>query len=322
MTMGLLDGRVCIVTGAGRGLGREHALALAAEGADVVVNDLGGNLDGTGSDIGPAGEVVAEIEAMGARAVANTDSVTDWEGAQRMINQAVETFGDLHVLVNNAGILRDRVMVNTTSEEWDAVIDVHLRGHFAPARWASAYWREKFKKDNAPVMGSIINTASAAMLGNPGQANYSAAKAGIAAMTLVQAMELRRYGVRANALCPVARTRMTLQVPGTGDSLNVPDDPARFDAYDPANVSPLVAYLATADCPFNGGVFHVGGNDVALFDGWSIQDDQMLTTDGRWTPQGLQEAAPRLLEGRGKVASRTFNVGAIFKGFGRRKSNT
>lgn len=319
--MGLLDGRVCIVTGAGRGLGREHAIALAAEGASVVVNDLGGNVDGTGADAGPAAEVASEITSMGGQAVANNDSVTDWEGAQRMVNQAVEAFGDLHVLVNNAGILRDRVLVNMTSEEWDAVIDVHLRGHFAPSRWAAAYWRERSKARGEPVQASIVNTASGAMLGNPGQTNYSAAKAGIAAMTLVEAMELQRYGVRANALCPVARTRMTLQTPGLGDSIGPPDDPGRFDAYDPANVSPLVVYLAIADCPFTGGVFHVGGNEVGLFDGWSLADGNLLATDGRWTPQELQEHAPRLLEGRSKHASVSFDIGDVFKGFGRRERN-
>lgn len=319
--MGLLDGRVCIVTGAGRGLGREHALALAAEGAAIVVNDLGGEVDGTGSNAGPAAEVVGEIEAMGGQAAANTDSVTDWEGAQRLINQAVETFGDLHVLVNNAGILRDRVLVNMTDTEWDAVIDVHLRGHFAPTKWASSYWREKSKESGEPVKASIVNTASGAMLGNPGQTNYSAAKAGIAAMTLVQAMELKRYGVRANALCPVARTRMTLQTPGLGDTIAPPEDAAKFDAYDPANVSPLVAYLAMADCPFSGGVFHVGGNEVGLFDGWSLADENMLITEGRWTPQDLNEHAPRLLEGRRNVASASFNINDVFRGFGRRDSN-
>ncbi|MCP3990144.1 MAG: SDR family NAD(P)-dependent oxidoreductase [Actinomycetia bacterium] len=316
--MGLLDGRVCIVTGAGRGLGREHALALAAEGASVIVNDLGGEVDGTGANTGPAAEVVAEIEAMGGQATANTDSVTDWEGAQRMVNQAIETFGDLHVLVNNAGILRDRVLVNMTDAEWDAVIDVHLRGHFAPARWAAAYWREKTKETGDPVKACIVNTSSGAMFGNPGQTNYSAAKAGIAAMTLVQAMELKRYGVRANALCPVARTRMTLQTPGLGETVGPPEDPGVFDVYDPANVSPLVAYLASADCPFSGGVFHVGGNEVGLFDGWSLADENVLVTDGRWTPQELEEHAPRLLEGRRSVASTTFNINSVFKRFGRR----
>ncbi len=308
-----------IITGAGRGIGREHALLMASEGAKVVVNDLGGNVDGTGSDMGPAQEVVDEIKAMGGEAVANTDSVTSWEGGQRMVNAAVEAFGDLHVLVNNAGILRDRVLVNMTEGEWDAVIDVHLKGHFVPSRWAAAYWREKSKEIGGPVKAAIINTASGAMLGNPGQTNYTAAKAGIAAATLVMAQELSRYGVRANCLAPLARTRLTLQTPGLGDVVAPPEDPGQFDLYDPANVSPLVAYLATADCPFNGGVFHVGGNEVGLYGGWSLDGDKILAADGRWTVADLQAKAPVMLEGRGNYASITTAINDTFKGFGKRK---
>src|SRR3954469_7878855 len=251
--MGALEGRVAIITGAGRGIGREHALLFAQEGAKVVVNDLGGAMDGTGDDRTPAEQVVDEVKAMGGEAIANADNVADWEGGQRLINAAIEAFGDLHVLVNNAGILRDRVLVNMTEEEWDAVIAVHLKGHFVPSRWAAAYWREKSKERGGPVKASIINTASGAMLGNPGQTNYTAAKAGIAAASLVMAQELTRYGVRSNCLAPVARTRLTLQTPGLGDLVAPPEDPGAFDVFDPANVSPLVAYLATEDCPFNGG---------------------------------------------------------------------
>jgi NAD(P)-dependent dehydrogenase (short-subunit alcohol dehydrogenase family) len=317
--MASLDGRVVIITGAGRGIGREHALLMASEGAKIVVNDLGGNIDGTGSDVGPAQEVVDEIKAMGGEAVANTDSVTSWEGGQRLVNTAVEAFGDVHVLVNNAGILRDRVLVNMTEEEWDAVIAVHLKGHFVPSRWAAAYWREKSKELGEPVKASIINTASGAMLGNPGQTNYTAAKAGIAAATLVMAQELTRYGVRSNCLAPVARTRLTLQTPGLGEVVAPPEDPAQFDVFDPANISPLVAYLATADCPFNGGVFHVGANEVGLYGGWSLEEGRILATDGRWTVADLQAKAPRLLEGRGKVSSIITAIGDTFKGFGKRK---
>ena len=316
--MGALDGRVVLSTGAGRGSGREHALLLASEGAKIVVNDLGGSTDGTGADAGPAAEVVEEIKAMGGEAVANTDSVTDWEGAQRMINTAVEAFGDLHVLVNNAGILRDRVVVNMTEAEWDAVVDVHMKGHFCPTRWAAAYWREQSKAGNE-VNAAIVNTASGAMLGNLGQLNYSGAKAGIAAMTLVAAGELARYGVKVNCLAPIARTRMTLATPGLEDVVKAPDDPADFDLYDPANVSPLVAYLATADQPFTGGVFHVGGNEVGLYGGWSISDDKILATEGRWTVADLQDKAPRLLEGRDGLASVTTSIGDTFKGFGKRQ---
>ena len=211
--MGALDGRVVIVTGAGRGIGREHALLLASEGAKLVVNDLGGSIDGTGADAGPAEETAQEIRDMGGEAVSHNDSVTDWEGSQRMINAAVEAFGDLHVLVNNAGILRDRVVVNMTEGEWDAVIDVHMKGHFCPTRWAAAYWREQAKAGRE-VDAAIVNTASGAMLGNLGQFNYSGAKAGIASMTLVAAGELRRYGVRVNCLAP--------------GGFKVPEHPERF----------------------------------------------------------------------------------------------
>ena len=300
--MGALEGRVAIITGAGRGIGREHALLFAAEGAKVVINDLGGATDGSGSDQTAAEQVVAEIEAMGGEAVANGDNVTDWEGAQRMVNAAVEAFGDLHVLVNNAGILRDRFTFNMTEEEWDAVVAVHMKGHFAPTRWAATYWRER-TKEGKPVNGAIINTTSAAgLLGNAGQLNYTAAKAGIAGMTMVEAMELGRYGVRANCIAPIARTRLTLQTPGLGDNVAAPEDAAEFDALDPANISPLVAYLATADCPFTGGVFHVMGDEVALFQGWSVQD--RIKNDGdRWTVAALQAEGKKLLDGRPALAS-------------------
>ena len=200
----LCEGRVAIVTGAGRGIGREHALSLAQHGAKVVVNDLGGAVDGSGGDLSPAQQVVDEIKAMGGEAVANGDSVGSWEGAQRLINTAIETFGDLHVVVNNAGILRDRVLANMTEEEWDAVINVHLKGTFAVSRWAAAYWRERAKSGES-VSGRIINTTSVSgIYCNPGQTNYGAAKAGIAAMTIIAALEVGRYGVTVNAVAPVA----------------------------------------------------------------------------------------------------------------------
>ncbi len=315
--MGSLDGRVAIITGAGRGIGRQHALLMAAEGAKIVVNDLGGAIDGSGSDATPAQEVVAEIEAMGGEAVANDANVTDWEGVQGMINQAVEAFGDLHILINNAGILRDRVVVNMTEPEWDAVIDVHMKGHFVPTRWAAAYWREQSKAGNEAPR-AIVNTASGAMLGNLGQFNYSGAKAAIAAMTLVAAGELGRYGVKVNCLAPIARTRLTLQTPGLEDVVKAPDDPSEFDKWDPANISPLVAYLSTADCPFTGGVFHVGGNEVGLYGGWSLADDDIIATDGRWTVADLQAKAGRLVEGRKDLASVTTSIGDTFKKFGQR----
>ena len=315
--MGSLDGRVAIITGAGRGIGREHALLMAAEGARIVVNDLGGAADGSGSDATPAEEVVSEIKAMGGEAVANGASVTDWEGVQGMINQAVETFGDLHILINNAGILRDRVVVNMTEAEWDAVMEVHTKGHFVPTRWAAAYWREQTKAGNEGDR-AIVNTASGAMLGNLGQFNYAGAKAAIAAMTLVAAGELGRYGVRVNCLAPIARTRLTLATPGLEDVVKAPDDPSEFDKWDPANISPLVAYLSTESCPFTGGVWHVGGNEVGLYGGWSLDDGDIIATDGRWTVADLQAKASGLAEGRNKLASVTTSIGDTFKDFGNR----
>lgn len=314
--MGSLDGRVCVITGAGRGIGREHALLLAAEGAKVVVNDLGGTVDGSGSDTGPAQEVADEIVAAGGEAIANTDSVTSWDGAKQMVQDAIDAYGKLDVLVNNAGILRDRFLINLEESEWDAVLDVHLKGHVAPTRWAAAHWRERSKAGDE-VRASVINTASAAMLGNPGQTNYSAAKAGIAAITLVEAMELSRYGVRANCLAPLARTRLTLQTPGVGERVDPPAD-GSFDLFDPANVSPLVAYLAAADCPFTGGVFHVGGNEVGLYSGWSLDDEQILTTDGRFSVEELMDRAPSLIPAGAMLASAKTAVGDTMAKFGQR----
>jgi len=311
--MGALDGRVAIITGGGRGLGREHALLFAAEGAKVVVNDLGGDPHGLGADRAPAQQVVDEIEAMGGEAVAHTESCSDWEGAQRLVQLALDTFGDLHVLVNNAGILRDKMLVNMGPDEWDSVINVHLRGHFAPTRHAAAYWREQVKAGNE-VKAAIVNTSSGAgLIGNVGQANYGAAKAGIAALTIMEAIELGRYGVRANAIAPVARTRLTLETPGMDEMVAAPEDAAEFDKFHPGNVSPLVAYLATADCPFNGGVFHVGGGEVGLFTNWTLPE--RLYHDDRWTVDELAAAAPKLLEGRPAVASEGFTIEETLAGF-------
>ena len=234
--MGALDGRIAIITGAGRGIGREHALLFASEGAKVVVNDLGGALDGSGEEGTPAEQVAAEIVAMGGEAVANHDNVADWDGAKNLIDTAVEAFGDLHVLVNNAGNLRDRVLVNMSEDDWDAVIHVHLKGHFSPLHHAANYWREQAKAGK-DVKASIINTSSTSgLLGNPGQGNYGAAKAGIAALTVIAAMELERYGIRVNALAPNARTRMTESAPGLVDIVQAPEDVATFDQWDPARL--------------------------------------------------------------------------------------
>jgi NAD(P)-dependent dehydrogenase (short-subunit alcohol dehydrogenase family) len=259
----LCEGRVAIVTGAGRGIGREHALSLAAHGAKVVVNDLGGNVDGSGGDLSPAQQVVEEIKGMGGEAVANGDSVASWEGAQRLINAAVDTFGDLHAVINNAGILRDRMLTNMTEEEWDAVINVHLKGTFAPSRWAAAYWREQAKAGK-PVDGRIINTTSVSgIYGNPGQTNYGAAKAGIAAFTNIAALELARYGVTVNAVAPVALTRMT---EGLGPA---PETDEEREMRSPRWIAPIATWLASAESKdVTGRVFEASGNVLAIAEGW------------------------------------------------------
>jgi len=299
--MGALDGRVAIITGAGRGLGREHALLFAREGAKVVVNDLGGDQGGGGADLTPAQQTVEDIKSMGGEAVVNGDSVSDWEGAERLVAQAVDTFGDLHILVNNAGILRDRVVVNMTEEEWDVVVDVHLKGHFAPSHFAASHWRAQTKAGK-DVNAAIVNTTSTSgLFANPGQANYDAAKSGIATLTQLLAKELVRYGVRANAIAPTARTRLTLSTPGIGEVMAPPEDPGVFDEYDPANVSPMVAYLCTADCTITGETFVVRGGVVQRVQTWTLAE--AVEQDDRWTIEGLaaraQELSPRLSVGPG-----------------------
>ncbi|MCP3910307.1 MAG: SDR family NAD(P)-dependent oxidoreductase [Actinomycetia bacterium] len=285
--MGSLDGRVIIVTGAGRGVGREHALLIAREGAKVVVNDLGGEQDGSGADTGPAAEVVAEIKAGGGEAVANGDSVAGWESSQRIVNQAVETFGDLHGVVNNAGILRDRMLVNMTEEEFDLVIDVHLKGTWLMMRHAAGYWREQ-SKAGKEVSGSIVNTSSTSGLhSNPGQINYAAAKSGIATMSVVAARELSRYGVRVNSIAPSARTRMTLATPGLADRIKEPED-GSFDMWDPANISPLVGWLLSESCEATAQVYWVGGNRIARYLEWPPVDE--ATTEDMWSIESVGEA--------------------------------
>jgi NAD(P)-dependent dehydrogenase (short-subunit alcohol dehydrogenase family) len=255
---------VAVVTGAGRGIGREHALSLARQGAKVVVNDLGGNVDGSGGDVSPAQQVVDEIKGMGGQAVANGDDISSWEGAQRLINTAVETFGDLHVVVNNAGILRDRMLTNMTEEEWDAVIRVHLKGTFGPARWAAGYWREQVKAGKA-VSGRIINTTSVSgIYGNAGQTNYGAAKAGIAAFTIIAALEMGRYGVTVNAVAPVALTRMT---EGLGPA---PETDEEREMRSPRWIAPIVTWLASEQSAgVTGRVFEASGQTLAIAEGWS-----------------------------------------------------
>ncbi|WP_054246029.1 SDR family oxidoreductase [Rhodococcus opacus] len=286
--MGTLDGRVAIVTGAGRGIGREHALLFAREGAAVVVNDLGGANDGTGEDAGPAQQVVDEIVAAGGRAVANTDNVASWDGAEGLVDQAVREFGRLDVLVNNAGILRDAFIAGMTESQWDAVIAVHLKGHAATLHHAAAYWKAQTKAGET-VNASVINTASASgtFMPNAGQASYGAAKAGIAALTLVAADELERYGVRVNAIAPIARTRLTLATPGMGALFAEEVPEGEFDAFSPANISPLVARLADANCKITGKVFAVQGGAISELAGW--HDVTTIESDGPWTVADLAD---------------------------------
>jgi NAD(P)-dependent dehydrogenase (short-subunit alcohol dehydrogenase family) len=275
-----LAGRVAIVTGAGRGLGRAHALALAAEGASVIVNDLGGDLQGHGTDLTPAQDVVREIAAAGGKAAVSGHDVADWQGAASLIDAAVKTFGDFHVLVNNAGILRDRTLANMSEDEWDAVIRVHLKGHAATTRHAMAWWRDRNKAGH-PVAGSIVHTTSlAGLVGNFGQAAYASAKLGIVGLSRVAALEGAKYGVRSNALSPSARTRIetSLKPPPAGV----------FDVFDPANVSPLVAWLARADCPATNQVFQAYGNRVEVIGQSAIAVD--VRTEGRWTVEALDRA--------------------------------
>ena len=289
--MRICDGRVVIVTGAARGLGRAHALEFARQGAKVVVNDLGVDLDGTGASSEAANEVVDAITAAGGEAVANADDIADWDGAARLVRTAIDTFGGLDVVVNNAGFVRDRMFANAAEDEWDAVVRVHLKGHFAPARHAAAYWRDRSKAGES-VDARIVNTSSGAgLLGSVGQAAYSAAKAGIAALTLVQASELGRYGVTANAIAPSARTRMTegvfaerMQAPTSG-----------FDAMDPANVAPLVVWLGSAESKdVTGQVFEVAGGEISLADGW--RTGPRLDKGGRWSPDEVGAAVADLLK--------------------------
>jgi NAD(P)-dependent dehydrogenase (short-subunit alcohol dehydrogenase family) len=277
----VLDGKVAIVTGAGRGIGREHALALARAGAKVVVNDLGGSLAGDGSDRAPADQVVEEIRSSGGEAVANGENVADFAGAERLVRQAVDELGRLDILVNNAGILRDRMLVNMTEEEWDAVIAVHLKGHFAPTRHAAAYWREQSKAGEA-VRGRVINTSSpSGVFGNVGQANYGAAKGGIASFTLIAAQELARYGVTVNCLAPNARTRMTEETFG---ELSTPAD--GFDPLDPANIAPLVVALCADEAQdITGQCFFVYGGAINVLRAWDA--GELIAGDERWEPDHL-----------------------------------
>jgi NAD(P)-dependent dehydrogenase (short-subunit alcohol dehydrogenase family) len=289
--MGICDGRVVIVTGAGRGIGREHALAFAREGAKVVVNDLGVSLAGEGGSLSPAEEVVKEIEALGGEAVTNGADVADLEQAGQLVKAAIDRFGGLDVVVNNAGVVRDRMFVSCSEDEWDAVIRVHMKGHFAVSNQACAYWRNQ-SKAGQPVDARIINTSSGAGLqGSVGQSAYSAAKAGIAALTLVQAAELGRYGITSNALAPSARTRMTEEV--FAEMMARPDE--GFDAMDPANISPLVVWLGSAESrDVSGRVFELAGGKISIADGWRSGPE--VDKGARWAPDEVGAAVHELLQ--------------------------
>jgi NAD(P)-dependent dehydrogenase (short-subunit alcohol dehydrogenase family) len=287
----ICEGRVVIVTGAGRGIGRGHALELARQGAKVVVNDIGAELDGTGGSDSPARQVVDEIRAAGGEAVVNGDDVADWDGAQRLVRTAVETFGRLDSVVNNAGFVRDRMFVNATEDEWDAVVRVHLKGHFCVGRWAASYWRDQAKAGET-VDARIVNTSSGAgILGSIGQAAYSAAKGGIATLTLVQAAELGRYGITSNAIAPSARTRMTETA--FAEAMARPEGDV-FDAMDPENVAPLVVWLASSESAHvTGRMFEIEGGKLSVADGW--QHGEVVDKGARWDAAELGPVVDQLL---------------------------
>ncbi len=285
-----LEGRVAVVTGAGRGLGREHALFLASHGARVVVNDLGSAVDGEGADRAPGEQVVDEILAAGGQAVFSGHDVSGWEEAGEMIRLAIESFGDLHVLVNNAGILRDRTLANMTEAEWDGVIKVHLKGHAAPSHHALRHWRQQ-AKSGQQVRASVIHTSSVSgLVGNFGQANYAAAKLGIVALSQVIAAEVGHYGVRSNAISPSARTRLALTTPGVEDVLQPPENEEELDLYHPANVSPLVGWLAEENCAVTRQIFHVIGNRILVVSMPGVL--KTLESEGRWTLEELDAQMP------------------------------
>ncbi|HHX44986.1 MAG TPA: SDR family NAD(P)-dependent oxidoreductase [Chloroflexi bacterium] len=294
--MGILDGRVALITGAGRGIGRAEALYFAAEGAQVVVNDIGVSSDGSGGDTSIAASVAAEIHAAGGSAVANTDSVTDWQGAKRMVDTAIDAFGDLHVVVNNAAISRPRALVNMSEAEFDAVVAVKLKGTFAVSHWAARYWRERYEAGDRADR-AIINTSSSAGLNSPYplNTNYAAANAGVGAMTILHSLELARYGVRVNGISPGARTRLSLDLPAGVDSLTARDRsaPGSYDPWDPIHQAVVVAHLASAACTLTGQMLTVRGSTVAITRNWSVGEHVSKENAG-WTVEELGRALGRL----------------------------
>jgi NAD(P)-dependent dehydrogenase (short-subunit alcohol dehydrogenase family) len=310
----LLEGKVAIVTGSGRGIGREEALLMAKLGAKVVVNDLGAHFDGTGAPAGtPAQDVVAEIKKNGGQAVANGESVADFKAAKRIVECAIDTFGKLNIVVNNAGILRDRMIFNMGEEDWDSVVAVHLKGTFAMSRHACEYWREEHKKGNI-LNGRIINTSSdAGLLGNVGQGNYGACKAALAIMAVIIGQEMKKYGVTANAIAPVARTRLTVDAtPSTAALMGGDVAPGQFDMFNPANIAPIVAWLASDDAAgCNGQVFRVGGRSVWPMKGWHSASRIKNPKEAAWDPA---ELGKRVKEELAKGITAGENMGDVFAG--------
>jgi NAD(P)-dependent dehydrogenase (short-subunit alcohol dehydrogenase family) len=289
--MGICDGRVVIVTGAGRGIGREHALLFAREGAKVVVNDLGAEVDGSGGSTGPAGETVDLIRESGGEAVANGDNIATWDGAANLVETALDSFGRLDTGVCNAGVLRDRMLVNMTEDDWDTVMAVHLKGHFLPLRHAAEYWRNQVKAGETVNAGVVFTSSAAGLYGNVGQLNYAAAKSGIATMARVAGAELKRYGVTVNAIAPIARTRMTENL--FADNMAAPDA-GKFDAMDPANISPLVVWLGSNEnTGITGEVFEINGGNVSVAENWRPGPSQ--DKGDRWAPSELGDVVRGLV---------------------------
>lgn len=295
--MGICDGRVVIITGAGRGLGRAHALAFAAEGAKVVVNDVGASLQGEGQDDTPAQEVVETIRAAGGEAVVNGDDISDWEGAGRLVAQAIDTFGGLDTVVCNAGIVRDRMLVNMSIDEWDAVMRVHLRGTFCPVRHAIGYWRDEHKAGRPRAARVVTTSSGAGLFGSVSQGNYSAAKGGIATFTIVAAAELGRYGILANTIAPSARSRMT---EGAFPEMMAEVEEGQFDAMAPENISPLVVWLGSEACEVSGRAFEIAGGELSVADGW--QHGAILDKKARWEPAEIGAAVHDLITSGPKPA--------------------
>ena len=295
--MGALDGRVAVITGAAGGLGREYAALFAAEGARLVLNDIGAARDGSGTDPSVIEHLVQEIAATGADVVGNAEDIATMEGANTVLAQALDTYGEVHALVNSGGMLRDRMFVNMDVDEWDAIIRGHLRAHFCPSRVLAGHWRDRSKAGD-PVKASIVNTTSnAGLFPQPGQSNYAAAKAGVAGLTITLAEELSRYAIRVNAISPAARTRMTTEVPGMADMVAAPSSEDEFDVFHPGNVAPVVAWLSMEHCPLTGGVLYAQGGEVRVLGGWHYT--ATVAKGRRWTVDELDDELTKVVADAG-----------------------